>query len=140
MKTFLFSLFTGFCFLIGGFDTAIQVLIIVILIDYFSGIIKAVFNKEFSWQFGLMGIFKKVLIVGLVMLAYQIERLIGVSDISLFGARIEGFIHNSIIVMLVANESLSIIDNCKKSGIRVPQKLTDTIEKLTEDGENHEQL
>ena len=50
---------TTFVYLVGGFDIAIQSLLIIIVIDYLTGIASAIYNKELSSKIGLKGILKK---------------------------------------------------------------------------------
>ena len=49
---------TTFIYLVGGFDIALQSLLIVMVIDYLTGIASAIYNKELSSKIGLNGFFK----------------------------------------------------------------------------------
>ena len=60
---------TTFVWLVGGVDVALQCLLVAIIIDYISGIIKAYNTKTLSSNIGFRGILKKVGILLIVMLA-----------------------------------------------------------------------
>ena len=50
---------TTIVYLLGGVDIALQSLLIVIVIDYLTGIASAIYNKELSSKVGFKGIIKK---------------------------------------------------------------------------------
>ena len=45
-------------YLLGGFDIAIQSLLIVMVIDYLTGFASAIYNKKLSSKIGFKGILK----------------------------------------------------------------------------------
>ena len=55
--------------LLGGWDMAVYILCVAMLLDYFTGILVAVKQKKLSSSVGIDGIFKKVMILCLIMLA-----------------------------------------------------------------------
>ena len=63
MKTKIVSLIsllgTGF-YLLGGFDNALECLIVVVILDYITGVIAAWYNKKLDSKVGLKGIVKKL--------------------------------------------------------------------------------
>ena len=63
---------------LGGLDGFLYALIIFVIVDYITGIMVAIINKELSSEIGARGIFKKILIFILVGIAHIIDsRLIG---------------------------------------------------------------
>ena len=50
------TLLTGIAYFLGGWDTAIQTLILVMGIDYITGVIKAIKKKKLNSKTGLWGI------------------------------------------------------------------------------------
>ena len=62
LSNVLSVLLTTFVYLLGGFDIALQSLLIVIVIDYISGVSSAIYNKKLSSKVGLKGIIKKFLL------------------------------------------------------------------------------
>lgn len=116
---------TTFVYLVGGFDIAIQSLLIVIVIDYLTGIASAIYNKELSSKVGFKGIIKKFCYLLVVALSVVIDNLLGQS----------GLIRSLVIYFFVANDGLSIIENMAEMNIKLPQKLIDALEQIKKKGE-----
>ena len=116
---------TTFIYLVGGFDIAIQSLLIVIVIDYLTGIASAIYNKELSSKIGFKGIIKKFSYLLVVALSVVIDNLLGQS----------GLIRSLVIYFFVANDGLSIIENMAEMNVKLPKKLIDTLEQIKKKGE-----
>lgn len=116
---------TSFVYLVGGFDIAIQSLLIVIVIDYLTGIASAIYNKELSSKIGFKGIIKKICYLLVVALSVVIDNLLGQS----------GLIRSLVIYFFVANDGLSIIENMAEMNVKLPQKLIDALEQIKKKGE-----
>ena len=112
-------------YLLGGFDIAIQSLLIVIVIDYLTGIASAIYNKELSSKIGLKGILKKFSYLCVVALSVVIDNLTGQS----------GLIRTLVIYFFVANDGLSIIENMAEMNVKLPEKLIDALEQIKKKGE-----
>lgn len=130
---------TGFVSLLGGWDKALQTLLIFIVIDYITGLIVAgIFRKSaktptggLNSTIGLKGIFKKVGEFILVVVASLLDGVLGLS-----------VIRYTVIIALVANEVLSIIENLGLMGVPIPKIIRKAIDLLNEkggetDGENN---
>ena len=124
MKEMYLSIIAGITtasvYLLGGFDVAIQCLLIAIIIDYLSGMIKAFVTKTLSSQIGVRGILKKVAVLLVVMLAVLIDRVTGES----------GAIRTLVIYYFVANEGLSITENLAQAGVPMPKIIKDALKAL----------
>ena len=116
---------TTFVYLVGGFDIAIQSLLIVIVIDYLTGIASAIYNKELSSKIGLKGILKKFCYLLVVALSVVIDKLLGQG----------GLIRTLVIYFFVANDGLSIVENMAEMNIKLPKKLIDSLEQIKKKGE-----
>lgn len=116
---------TTFVYLIGEFDIAIQSLLIVMVVDYLTGIASAIYNKELSSKIGFKGIIKKFCYLLVVALSVVIDNLTGQS----------GLIRTLVIYFFVANDGLSIIENMTEMGVKLPQKLIDALEQIKKKGE-----
>lgn len=116
---------TTFIYLMGGIDVALQSLIIVIVIDYLTGIASAVYNKELSSKTGLKGILKKFSYLLVVALSVVVDNLLGQS----------GLIRTLVIYFFVANDGLSIVENMAEMNIKLPNKLIDALEQIKKKGE-----
>ena len=116
---------TTIVYLLGGIDIAIQSLLIVIVIDYLTGIASAIYNKELSSKVGFKGIIKKFSYLLVVALSVVIDNLLGQS----------GLIRSLVIYFFVANDGLSIIENMAEMNVKLPQKLIDALEQIKNKGE-----
>lgn len=116
---------TTFVYLVGGFDIAIQSLLIVIVIDYLTGMASAIYNKELSSKIGLKGILKKFCYLLVVALSVVIDKLLGQG----------GLIRTLVIYFFVANDGLSIVENMAEMNIKLPKKLIDALEQIKKKGE-----
>lgn len=104
---------TTLVYLLGGLDVALSCLLIAIVLDYVSGLIKAFVTKNLSSKIGIKGIIKKVSVLLIVMLAVLVDRVTGET----------GAIRTLVIYYFVANEGLSIIENLGQAGVPIPQSI-----------------
>ena len=116
---------TTFIYLLGGLDIALKSLLIVIIIDYLTGIASAIYNKKLSSSVGFKGLLKKFCYLLIVALAVVIDNLTGQS----------GVIRTLVIYFLVSNDGISIIENMAELGIKLPSKLIDVLEQIRKKGE-----
>ena len=122
---------TGLVSLLGGWDKALQTLLIFIVIDYITGLIVAgVFKKSaktttggLNSTIGLKGIFKKVGEFILVVVATLLDGVLGLE-----------VIRYTVIIALIANEVLSIIENLGLMGVPIPKIVKKAIDILNERG------
>lgn len=126
--TILAGFSTAFIYLVGGIDVAIQCLLITIIIDYISGLIKAFNTKQLSSKIGFKGILKKVGVLLIVMLAVLIDRIAGET----------GAIRTLVIYYFVANEGLSIIENLGQAGLPIPKAIKNALKALKEQSNEKE--
>lgn len=121
------TILTFIVYLLGGFDVAIICLLISIVLDYISGIIKAYITKQLSSEIGFKGIIKKVAMLLIVMLAVLIDRVTGES----------GAIRTLVIYYFVANEGLSIIENLGEAGVPIPSIIKDSLKVLKKESKGN---
>ena len=116
---------TTFVYLLGGFDVALQSLLIVMVVDYLTGFASAIYNKNLSSKIGFKGILKKFSYLCVVALSVVIDNLTGQN----------GLIRTLVIYFFVANDGLSIIENMAEMNVKLPQKLIDSLEQIKKKGE-----
>lgn len=116
---------TTLIYILGGIDIALKSLIIIIVIDYLTGVASAFYNKKVSSKKGLKGIIKKFCYLCVVALAVVIDRLVGNS----------GVIRTLVIYFFVANDGISIIENMAEMDIKLPKKLIDSLDDLRKQSE-----
>lgn len=120
IETFICMILGFIVYWLGGLDTILTCLIAMIIIDYISGVLKAIINKNLSSEIGFKGIAKKVMILTIVALSFVIEKTTN----GMFQIR------EIVIIFFIANESISLIENAIKIGLPVPKKLIDILEQL----------
>jgi len=119
------AILTTVIYLLGGLDIALKSLLIVIVIDYITGVASAIYNKKLSSNIGFKGIIKKFCYLLIVALSVVIDNLTGQS----------GVIRTLVIYFLVSNDGLSILENMAELNIKLPSKLIDVLEQLKKKGE-----
>lgn len=120
IKIALASIGTALVYLFGGFDVAMQCLLIAIALDYISGLIKAYNTKQLSSKIGFKGILKKVGILIIVILSVLLDRVAGQT----------GAIRTLVIYYFVANEGLSILENLAQAGLPIPKAIKNALKAL----------
>lgn len=110
-----------FGFVFGDMDGLMIALIVLIVLDYISGVIAAAAEKKLSSAAGAKGIAKKVFMLLIVAAA-------NIADIGIIG---DGHVLKSVTAAFyAANECISIIENAGRLGVPVPKKLLDVLEQL----------
>ena len=105
----------------GGMDGVLTALIVFVAVDYITGVMCAISDQKLSSNVGFNGIFRKVLIFGLVGLANIIDAKI-IGDGSA--------IRTAVIFFYLSNEGISILENVTEFGLPVPAKLKDVLAQL----------
>ena len=111
------SIFTT---LFGPFDIALRTLVIFIILDYITGIIKAWLLKEISSARGYQGLIKKSLVLVVIIVANMADDIMGTN----------GLFRNAICYIYISIESISILENLAASGVPIPQALIDKLVQL----------
>lgn len=115
----IFALVGGvFGWLIGGLDSIIYALIAFVVIDYITGVILAIQEKQVSSKIGFKGICKKIMIFALVAVANIIDQYV-------LGSR--SSLRTMLVMFYVANEGISILENAVKMGLPIPNKLKEVL-------------
>ena len=97
----------------GGEDKMMNCLIILMTIDYLTGVAKAIIIEKVNSKAGFKGLLKKMVMIGVVVLAHQIDLLF------------EGkFAVKSLTIgVFISNEGLSILENASICGVPIPEKI-----------------
>lgn len=117
-----FSAVGGFVgWFLGGFDGFLYALIAFVVIDYITGVMVAVVDKNLSSSVGFKGICRKVLIFALVGIA-------NIIDVYVLGQA--GVLRTAVIFFYISNEGVSLLENSAHLGLPIPEKLKDVLEQL----------
>lgn len=113
--------------LLGGWDKLIIALLILMALDYVTGIIKGIYNKELSSEIGFKGLLKKVLILIVVSVSVIAEQHLGIPAV-----------REMVIMFFAVNEGISILENASQMGLPLPSKLKDTLLQLRDNSNKEE--
>ena len=116
-------------YFLGGIDGMMIALIILMSLDYISGVMCAVIDKNLSSAIGFRGICKKVFILMLVGVANIVDLHVVGTGSALRGA---------VICFYMSNEALSLFENAAHIGLPVPEKLMDILAQLHRRGDKED--
>ena len=116
-----------FSWAFGGWNTALTALVICICVDYISGsLVALVFHNSrksasgaYNSAYGLKGLCKKGLMLLFVLVAVQIDRLMGAD-----------YVRDAVCIGFCSNEILSITENLGLAGVPMPQAVVKALEQL----------
>ena len=108
-------------YFLGGMDGLMIALIVLMTLDYVSGVMCAIIDKKLSSAVGFKGICKKVFILMLVGVAHIIDLHVVGTGSALRGA---------VICFYMSNEGLSLLENAAHIGLPIPDKLRDILTQL----------
>ena len=118
---------SALCWAFGGWDAAMGALLMCMAVDYVSGsVVALVFHKSLKTEsgsynsaYGLKGLCKKGLMLLFVLVAVQVDRILGAD-----------YVRDAVCIGFCANEVLSIVENLGLAGIPMPQAVTKALEQL----------
>lgn len=106
---------------LGGLDGLLYALIAFVVIDYLTGVMCAIADKQLSSNVGFKGIARKVLIFTLVGIGHIIDsQIIGEG----------GVIRTAVLFFYLSNEGVSLLENAAHLGLPVPEKLKEVLAQL----------
>lgn len=120
---------------LGGWDNALETLLIFMIIDFLLGILNSIIyktspkseNGALSSKAGLKGIYKKVLMLFLIVVANRIDLTFNFD-----------YVRTGTCVALIVNELISILETYKLSGLATPKIIENVIDVISmkEDSNN----
>ena len=108
-------------YFLGGLDGLMIALIVLMTLDYVSGVMCAIIDRKLSSAVGFKGVCKKVFILMLVGVAHIIDLHVVGTGSALRGA---------VIWFYMSNEGLSLLENAAHIGLPIPDKLRDILAQL----------
>ena len=95
-------------------NKVLYALIILVTLDYITGVCVAIKDKKLSSSIGAKGIINKVVIFIMVSLSHVVDSYLLSSGVAL---------ERITILFYCANEAISILENAGKIGVPLPEKL-----------------
>ena len=127
---FVFAAIGGWLgYFLGGCDGLLYALLAFTVVDYITGVMCAIVDKNLSSSVGFKGICRKVLIFTLVGIA-------NILDVQVIGSG--SVLRTAVIFFYLSNEGVSLLENAAHLGLPIPEKLKDVLEQLHDRAENTE--
>ena len=119
---FIFTVLGGWLgHFLGGCDGLLIALVAFVSIDYVTGVMCAISDKDLSSRVGFKGICRKILIFALVGVANLIDvQVIQTGSI----------LRTAVIFFYLSNEGVSLLENAAHLGLPIPKKLKAVLEQL----------
>ena len=122
--------------IVGGFfvaifsqwDSILWALLVIMVLDYLTGVIKAIYTKTMSSEIGFKGLLKKITILIIVALSNVLQQITG-DNVA---------IREIVIMFYIANEGISVLENVAVIYPRMPQKLKDILLQLRGEDDTEE--
>lgn len=112
-----------FIFLLGDFDFLLKSILVLMLLDYITGICKAFIKNKMNSSIGAKGIIKKVGYLCIITISVVLDQILGTN----------GRLRTLIITSFIFNEMISIIENSSEMGIKIPDTLRNALEKINQE-------
>lgn len=117
---------------LGGWDAAMQVLVALMVADYFTGVlVAAVWHKStksasgaLDSKAGFKGLLKKGAILMLVWLGVLLDHAMGTD-----------YIRMAVVLFFIGNEGISLLENLGLMGVPYPEFLHKALEALHDQGD-----
>ncbi|MBE1444180.1 holin family protein [Paenibacillus sp. OAS669] len=113
---------------LGGWDNAMKILVLLMVIDYFSGMLGAFKNKCLNSEVMFWGGVRKGIVFFVIALAAACDQLIG-GQAPVF--------RTLALYFYAGREGLSVIENLGVLGVPMPAALTQFLEQLRQRGESN---
>ena len=97
-----------------------------IVLDYFSGIIKGYLNQELGSKKGAKGIAKKMLYVVAIMMCVALDSITHLNEAGLSFRAI-------ILLYITGTEGISIMENLEAVGVKMPGKIRTVLRKMKDE-------
>ena len=115
------SILSLITYLLGGLDSLLKILLIFMIIDYITGICKAIYIKELNSNIAIKGIIKKIGYILIIILVSLLDKIILKSS---------GAIRTIVLYFFISNEAISILENWALMNLPLPKKLFDIFNNL----------
>ncbi|WP_283591350.1 phage holin family protein [Clostridium butanoliproducens] len=106
----------------GGLDMALKTLLLLMVLDYITGLICAGKDKSLSSSAGFKGLAKKIIILIIVGVGVSVDNATGAN----------GIVRSMVIFFYASMEGISILENATRAGVPIPDKLKDMLVQLKE--------
>ena len=108
-------------YFLGGMDGLLIALLVFMILDYVTGVMRAIADHELSSAVGFKGICRKVLIFALVGVGHVLDtHVVGTGSA----------LRSAVICFYLSNEAISLFENAAHLGLPIPDKLREILSQL----------
>lgn len=111
---------------LGGWDAALNILIVAMVIDYVTGFLGAVKKKQVNSEVMFWGGIRKGAILAVVAMAVLLDRMVGNTD---------PILRTLVIYYYAAREGISVTENLGIIGVPLPPVFVKVLEQLQQKSE-----
>lgn len=122
IEKFSSFIITVFLFLFGDFDFLLKSILVLMCMDYITGICKSFVLNKVNSSIGAKGIIKKVIYLIIITISVLLDQLLDIN----------GGLRTLVITTFIFNEILSILENSCEMGIKIPNALYKALEKVNQ--------
>lgn len=127
---------TVFTYLIGCINILVIVVAILMILDYISGLGAAFVRQDLSSRKSLIGVFKKLGYLTILLLAFLLDlSIIYLVDTVGYTFPSQGIFGIITSVWLIGSEGLSVLENLDEIGVKIPKKLSQAFGKMSKEGD-----
>ena len=106
-----------FAAIFGQWDSILWALLVIMVLDCLTGVIKAIYTKTMSSEIGFKGLLKKITILIIVALSNVLQQITG-DNVA---------IREIVIMFYVANEGISVLENVAGIYPQMPKAIKDIL-------------
>mgnify|MGYP000659578411 FL=1 len=106
-----------FAAIFGRWDSILWALLVIMVLDCLTGVIKAIYTKTMSSEIGFKGLLKKITILIIVALSNVLQQITG-DNVA---------IREIVIMFYVANEGISVLENVAVIYPQMPKAIKDIL-------------
>jgi len=129
-KSIVASIASFITFLIGGWDTLAQALVLLMWVDVAGGLVQAFYEKRLNSSIMRKGLIRKSGYFAAIALAVLIDRALFQSAPAF---------RTLVLSYLCVNEALSVLEHLAAIGVPLPAQLKHALEKLRHDMDSNDQ-
>ena len=106
-----------FAAIFGQWGSILWAVLVIMVLDYLTGVIKAIYTKTISSEIGFKGLLKKITVLIIVALSNVLQQITG-DNVA---------IREIVIMFYVANEGISVLENVAVIYPRMPKAIKDIL-------------
>lgn len=113
-------------YMYGGWSAVLELLMILVVLDYVSGMAAATIEGKLASSVGFKGIAKKIAIFAVIFVGHKLDIALDLND----------WMMNIAAFFYISNEFLSLTENLGRMGVPIPEPMKKAVSQLKDRGGN----